>query len=123
VRNARESEKFYCDLLGLTKDWEHQAAADFPLYVSVSRGSLTLHLSEHDAGSRQGMQVISVEDVDAAYAELCKRGLQPNGPPENRDYGVRDFSFTDPDGHHFVMATPLPGFQEATGRTMSKHRS
>ena len=65
------------------------------------------------------MLVISVEDVDAVYDEVRERGLEPHGPPEDRPYGVRDFSFTDPDGHQFVVATALPDFQQSAGRTMS----
>ena len=50
VRDARASERFYCEILGFTKDWEHRFADDFPLYISVSRDALVLHLSEHEGG-------------------------------------------------------------------------
>lgn len=117
VEDARRSTRFYCDVLGFDKDWEHRFAEEFPLYVSVSRGPLRLHLSEHEGGgTRKADLFIAVRDVDRTYAEARTRGLQPEGPPEDRAYGVRDFGFTDPDGHHFTVGTGLPGFAEATGR-------
>ncbi|QEG01442.1 Glyoxalase-like domain protein [Stieleria maiorica] len=117
VRDTRKSVEFFCQRVGFTKDWEHQFDADFPLYASVSRDGLTLHLSEHGEEATHVTLVISVEDVDAAYSELCSNGLSPEGPPEDRPYDVRDFAFTDLDGHRFVVAMPLDNFDESPGRT------
>lgn len=54
--------------------------------------------------------------------EWCDRGLELNGPPEDRPYGVRDFALCDPDGR-LVIATALPNFEEALGRTMNQSES
>lgn len=119
VRDARASEKFYCDSLGFSSDWAHQFDIDFPLYISLSRDALTLHLSEHGGGGEKVTLVISVEDVDAVYAELCENGLQTDGPPEDRPYGTRDFGISDPDGHRLIISTPLADFRDAPGRKMN----
>lgn len=116
VCDARASIDFYCDQLGFTKDWEHQFDPSFPLYASVSRDMLILHLSEHGEEDTHITLVVSVEDVDAAYSELCNNGLTPEGPPEDRPYGVRDFALTDPDGHRLVVSMPLSGFDSAPSR-------
>lgn len=47
VRDARHSAEFYRGFLGFSQDWEHQFDDGFPLYVSLSRDDLSLHLSEH----------------------------------------------------------------------------
>ena len=117
VKDARHSGAFYCNVLGFQKDWEHQFADNFPLYLSVSRDSLTLHLSEHGDDSSQCDVFIAVDDVDQEYKELTERGLVTDGPPENRPYGVRDFGFSDPDGNHLTLGTNLDGFERAQGRT------
>lgn len=118
VQDARKSERFYCEVLGFLKDWEHRFAADFPLYISLSRGAICLHLSEHEGGgTRKGELFIAVKDVDHTYAVLKERGLKVDGPPESHSYGVRDFGFTDPDGHRLVLGTSLDGFGESPGRT------
>ena len=56
VADAPRSVAFYCDILGFSKDWEHRFDDGWPLYVSVSRGPLTLHLSEHQGGGTQCAQ-------------------------------------------------------------------
>ena len=118
VTDAQASADFYCEVLGFTKDWEHRFADDFPLYVSVSRDQLCLHLSEHEGGgTRIGDLFIAVRNVDETYSQLVARGLQPDGPPEDRPYGVRDFGFSDADGHHFVLGADLETFEEAEGRS------
>lgn len=118
VQDGRRSERFYCEVLGFTKDWEHRFADDFPLYVAVSRGDLCLHLSEHGEGEVQRAHLyVAVQNVDETYAALVARGLVAQGPPENRPYGVRDFGLDDPDGHHLVLGTDLADFEEAPGRS------
>ena len=123
VKDARASASFYCDVLGFKRDWEHQFADGFPLYVSVSRDDLTLHLSEHGDDRTHVTLVISVEDVDGAYSELCDRGLEQTSPPQDRPYGVRDFTLSDPDGHRLVVSTPLSSFEQSPGRTMNRNET
>src|SRR5438309_1166660 len=38
-------------------------------------------------------------DLDATYQEIIDAGLRPEGPPENRPWGQRDFRVLDPDGN------------------------
>ncbi len=115
--DAQRSARFYCDVLGFTKDWEHRFGEGFPLYVQVSRGPISLHLSEHEDAGQSTNLCIGVRDIDAVYAEFTGRGLETEGPPEDRDYGVRDFGFKDPDGHHLVFCTRLDSFNKAHGRS------
>ena len=122
VADARASQQFYCDVLGFEKNWEHQFQEDWPLYMSVSRDSVTLHLSEHGEEPTAITLVVGVEDVDRTYEEIRARGFEPEGPPENRPYGTRDFAFPDPDGHRLVVSMPLSNFKEAEGRTMEDDR-
>ena len=118
VVDALQSERFYCEVLSFTKDWEHSFGEGFPLYVQVSRGPLTLHLSEHEDAGQSTNLCIGVLDVDAVYASFTNRGLKTESIPTDRDYGVRDFSFKDPDGHHLVFCTQLDWFNRAKGRTL-----
>lgn len=39
--------EFYIDWLGFTVDWEHCFDENAPLYMQVSKGPITLHLTEH----------------------------------------------------------------------------
>lgn len=42
-----KADEFYLGFLGLSVDWDHRFEPDAPLYRQISRGNLTLHLSEH----------------------------------------------------------------------------
>ena len=117
VDNARKSIQFYCDQLGFEKDWEHQFDSDFPLYVSVSKDDCCLHLSEHGEAPTNITLIVGVEDVDAAYKEICDNGCQPKTEPQNQPYGTRDFSVQDPDGHNLIVSMALSNFDDAPGRT------
>jgi uncharacterized glyoxalase superfamily protein PhnB len=108
VADAERSTAFYCDTLGFVKDWEHRFEQGWPLYVAVSRGSMTLHLSEHQGGGTEKASLfVDVDDIDAVYSELVERGLVAEEPPTDQEYGLRDFSFTDPDGHHITFGTRI----------------
>jgi lactoylglutathione lyase len=60
-----------------------------------------------DAGIRAVMSV-EVADVDAVCAELTQRGVPLLNGPMNRPWGLRTASFTDPGGHVWELAQPLP---------------
>ena len=77
--------------------------------LRLRQSEYTDFTSERTQGWRNGVRVsfVSVDDVDAVYKEFVDKGLVPEGPPIDRDYGVRDFSFRDPDGHHIGFGTRL----------------
>jgi catechol 2,3-dioxygenase-like lactoylglutathione lyase family enzyme len=49
----------------------------------------------------------SVPDVDAAYAELVRRGIEFEDPPANRPWGTRMAAFRDPEGFAVEIVGPL----------------
>ena len=56
--------------------------------------------AERAAGSGGALLNVEVDDVDAAYALLASRGLEPAVPPADRPaWGVRVAYFADPDGN------------------------
>lgn len=64
-----------------------------------------------DAGSR-GLLAIWVDDLDAACAELAKRGIKLLNGPRDTPWGTRNAHFADPSGHIWGIAQdlePQPG--------------
>src|SRR6266852_3645047 len=49
-----KAKEFYVDFLGFTIDWEGHIFEGAPLYMQLSRGGLTLHLSEHHGDAAPG---------------------------------------------------------------------
>jgi uncharacterized glyoxalase superfamily protein PhnB len=44
-----------------------------------------------------------VKDVDSLHAELAARGAKVLKPPQDYDYGMRDFDVLDPDGNQLTF--------------------
>jgi uncharacterized glyoxalase superfamily protein PhnB len=45
----------------------------------------------------------SLRNVDVVYAELAARGARIVKPPQNYDYGMRDFDLIDLDGNQLTF--------------------
>ena len=54
-----------------------------------------------------GRVIFHVDDVDAFYANAVARGLEPEAPPRDAEWGARYFHIVDPDGHELSFAVPL----------------
>ena len=50
-----------------------------------------------------------MQDVDAVHAEMAARGAQILKPPQNYDYGMRDFDLVDLDGNYLTFGTGTAG--------------
>jgi catechol 2,3-dioxygenase-like lactoylglutathione lyase family enzyme len=50
---------------------------------------------------------LEVDDVDATYERLVAEGLEFEGPPQDRPWGVRSTATTDPAGHSVEITTPF----------------
>jgi hypothetical protein len=71
-----------------------------------------LHLLSASQTSRlsgSGGICVFVRDVDAVYAELAARGARIVKPPQNKDYGMRDFDLIDLDGNQLTSMLSVTG--------------
>jgi uncharacterized glyoxalase superfamily protein PhnB len=107
VRDVVAGAKHYRDVLGFSVAFEY---GEPPSYIGVCRDDVTVHLAsatitEHAAG--HGDLAIFCEGVDAIHAELMARGANVLGSPEDRDYGMRDFSVVDPDGNRLTFGQAI----------------
>jgi len=81
--------------------------ADFTSF-HVGAGYLNLISQPADrAWSWWGRLIIHVSDVDAMYQLALSRGLEPEAPPRDAEWGERYFHLTDPDGHQLSFARRL----------------
>lgn len=99
-RDLDQARTFYRDALGLPVLLEEAHVLHF------DAGSVRLAIHRYPTGetreSPEGFLVFSVDDLDAAYAELTQRGVRFLGPPANRPYG-RVAYFHDPEGHEIGL--------------------
>ncbi len=117
VSDQDRAKAFYVDTLGWTLIVDHQAGDDFRVVQVCPPGSacaIALMRSPGAAGSVQGLHLV-VNDIEAARADLARRGIELTGPfhfedgrqvpgadAERRDYNTF-CSFNDPDGTGWMI--------------------
>lgn len=110
IFSVDKAKEFYLDFLGFTLDWEHRFETDLPLYMQVSRGGLSLHLSEHHGDGCPGSTVfVEIRNVDDFQRELIAKqysylrpGVEP-GPGS-----LRTMEVTDPFGNRIRFSERQP---------------
>jgi catechol 2,3-dioxygenase-like lactoylglutathione lyase family enzyme len=116
VEDLAKAKGFYQDVFGLSVFYEDANSAVFKfentlinlLKIPAARDLIKPGVvASPEAGSRFQF-TIPVDDVDAACAELAARGVELLNGPMNRPWGIRTASFTDPGGHIWEIAQPLP---------------
>ncbi|MGW4794710.1 bleomycin resistance protein [Nonomuraea sp. NPDC004297] len=80
-------------------------------YAFVARGGVSLHLTEwdeHDPARSGAAVYLYVSDADALHAEWAAAGVPGRlVPPEDTEYGLREFAYVDPDGTLHRVGSPL----------------
>jgi len=101
VRDLAASVAHYRDVFGFTVTFQYGAPA---FYACLCRDEVAIHLR---AGTGwppgNGAIAVFVKDVDALHAELIARGAKVLKPPQDYDYGMRDFDVADPDGNQLTF--------------------
>jgi predicted enzyme related to lactoylglutathione lyase len=117
VVDVDRAKAFYIEQAGFDLHVDHSAGDDFRVVQLTPPGSacaIALMRNAERAGSVQGLHLV-VPDLDAARAELTRRGTDVSGPfhfhegarvpgvdPERRDYSSF-LSFSDPDGNGWMV--------------------
>jgi catechol 2,3-dioxygenase-like lactoylglutathione lyase family enzyme len=116
VEDLEQSKIFYEKVFGLPVFFEDANSAVFKfantlinlLQITAAHDLIEPGVvASRENGSRFQL-TIPVDDVDAMCAELQARGVELLNGPMNRAWGVRTASFTDPGGHIWEIAQPLP---------------
>lgn len=76
---------------------------------SVKDNGLPMRSPQEAGGNTQGVYVV-VKDADAVYAKAQAAGAEIVMTIRDTDYGSRDFSARDPEGHLWSFGTYMPEF-------------
>ena len=109
VRDIAASIAYYRDTLGFAVTFEYGQPT---FYACLCRDEAALHLVAANKTKREpghGALCIFVQDVDALYAELVARKARVVKPPQNYDYGMRDFDVVDLDGNQIFFGMGIKG--------------
>jgi uncharacterized glyoxalase superfamily protein PhnB len=80
-------------------------------------GASTIQLCGRAPDPDQGsglLLIVHVDDVDAMHARVVAAGVDAP-PPEQKPYGPRTFSVTDPWGYHWDFWQPVPAYEQGEG--------
>ena len=103
VSDMAKSIEHYCDALGFTVTFQY---GEPTFYACLCRDEVALHLlAAHETKRLPGNGAICVfvKDVDGIHAELAARGAKLIKPPQDYDYGMRDFDVIDLDGNQLTF--------------------
>ena len=104
VDNATETAEYYQDKLGFTISF---LWGEPPYYAIVGRDDIvSLHFSEREDTTKPiapSHVYVFVADVNAVYEEYKAKGLKIFSPPEDQEYGMREFEIVDPNGHFLTF--------------------
>ena len=107
IFSVEKAMEFYVGFLGFAVDWKHRFEADLPLYMSVSRAGLTLHLSEHHGDACPGSAVfVTMDGVDTLHDELSGKRYGYARPGIAEQPWGRVLSVTDPFGNRLHFCEP-----------------
>ena len=116
VEDLQASKSFYQDVFGVDVVFEDADSVGVKfddVFVNLLLVSAAQELVEpgvvapRDVGSRFQLTLF-VDDVDAACRLLTDRGVEILTPPTDREWGMRTATFTDPAGHGWELAQPIP---------------
>jgi catechol 2,3-dioxygenase-like lactoylglutathione lyase family enzyme len=109
VPDLTRSADYFREVLGFHVLWEE--ASDWRLVertgVRIMLGHCPRDMPPSELGSHNWFGYLSVDEVDALYAELTARGAACT-TPTNRAYGMREIVVTTPDGHRIVFGQDGP---------------
>ena len=101
IFDLQKAKEFYVDFLGFTIDWEHRFDDRAPIYMSVSRGTLALHLTEHYGDCCPGSTVfVWMTGIEEFHREITGKNykyLQPG--IETTFYDAKCMQVIDPFGN------------------------
>ena len=105
VSDVDRAKAFYTDKVGFTADHDHTVSDEIRFVQLTPPGSacsiaIGRGIVDGEPGSVRGLQMV-VADVEAAHAELVKRGAEVSDI-QDLDWG-RFVFFADPDGNRWAL--------------------
>jgi MerR family transcriptional regulator, thiopeptide resistance regulator len=113
--DIRVAHEFLVDVLQFTSGGIVETPDGHVVHGEVKVGDRRIWLHEATSGlstpRRTGVETagisVFVDDVDAHCAYARERGADIEREPEDQEYGLRDYSVRDPEGHRWFISTPL----------------
>jgi len=101
IFDEAKAKEFYLDFLGFSLDWEHRFGENFPIYASVSRAGMVLHLSAHHGDASPGSNAfVRMNGVRDYQRELAAKDYTYMKPGIEEEAWGLVMEVTDPFSNH-----------------------
>lgn len=109
IFDEAKAYEFYVEWLGFVVDWMHRFEDTMPLYMQVSKDTLSLHLTEHHGDCSPGTKVfIECTGLKEYHSELIKKKYKYNRPClEKAFYGAWSMEVSDPFGNKLLFSESI----------------
>jgi catechol 2,3-dioxygenase-like lactoylglutathione lyase family enzyme len=98
VGNVLSSVDFYTKKLGFSLGFTW---GDPPTMAGVNLDNVQVFLAQGTPNSKGCSVCFVIDDADELYDFQRANGVEIEEPPEDRPYGLRDYTIRDLDGYHF----------------------
>jgi catechol 2,3-dioxygenase-like lactoylglutathione lyase family enzyme len=99
VADLARSLEFYVTMLGFLETWRHQPEPDLPALAAITRGHVTIVLSERDDVAAGSLVYLHTTELDTVFHELAPRDVTLDLAPADMPWGMRELALRDPDGN------------------------
>ncbi len=96
VRDVREAQAYYRDVLGFKIAWTYEEE-----YGAVYHGATEVFFSQESGEIRPAWNFVHVGNADEALAAYRERGATIVEEIASRPWGMREFTIEDNNGHRF----------------------
>lgn len=111
VRDLKVSTQYWMQVLGFSRDpidaegWSFLRRDIF----RVMLGECSDEKPAGDLGNHSYFAYWNVDNVDELYRELAERGALLTSRPQDKPWGLREFTLRTPDGHRITCGQLLEG--------------
>ena len=107
--DVAKAKEFYIGYLGFTIDFEHRFHDGAPLFMGISRGEISLFLSEHHGDGTPGTHVVvRVDGLDELHRELHSKNYRYMNPGiQEQEWGSREMAVVDPCTNRIIFSEPF----------------
>jgi catechol 2,3-dioxygenase-like lactoylglutathione lyase family enzyme len=117
IFDVQKAKEFYVEFLGFEVAFEHRFGDNFPLYLGLSFGNCSLHLSEHYGDACPGAHVrIGLDGIADYLAKLSAKDYRfaKPGAPEATPWQTLEATITDPFGNRLTFVEDQAGASAST---------
>lgn len=105
VADIHSAVKFYVERLGFSEDFTQ---GEPPTFAGVRLDQVQIFLQTGHSSPGGSAVYFVVGNADDLHAFQRANGVSAMLEPEDRDWGLRDFTIRDPDGNHLTFGHRLP---------------